>query len=63
MLHRAWILAWLAWDTSSFFEWLAKRPWYTQFLIEWADGRQIPVNWTSLPMKVSLNCIRTESSN
>jgi ubiquinone/menaquinone biosynthesis C-methylase UbiE len=41
MLHRARILAWLAWDASSFFEWLAKRPWYTQILIEWVTA--IPV--------------------
>lgn len=37
MIHRARILAWLMWDASGFFEWLAARPWYTQILTEWID--------------------------
>jgi SAM-dependent methyltransferase len=35
ILHRARIRAWLMWDASSFFEWLAARPWYTQILTDW----------------------------
>ncbi len=35
ILHRARILAWLLWDASSFFDWLANRPWYNQILIDW----------------------------
>jgi SAM-dependent methyltransferase len=35
ILHRARILAWLMWDSSSFFEWLATRPWYTRILTDW----------------------------
>jgi ubiquinone/menaquinone biosynthesis C-methylase UbiE len=35
VLHRARILAWLMWDSSSFFEWLATRPWYTEILTDW----------------------------
>ncbi len=38
ILHRACILAWLMWDASSFFEWLATRPWYTQILADWLDA-------------------------
>ena len=40
-LHRATILAWLKWNSSSFFDWLAARPWYTQILLEWIAA--IPV--------------------
>lgn len=35
-LYSAAILAWLAWDGSSFFDWLARRPWYRQHLTDWA---------------------------
>ncbi len=41
ILHRARILAWLLWDASSFFDWLANRPWYNQILIDWVA--RIPV--------------------
>ena len=41
ILHRARIRAWLMWDASSFFEWLAARPWYTQILTDWVTA--IPV--------------------
>lgn len=39
--QRAAILAWLAWDSAGFFEWLAARPWYTQILIDWVAA--IPI--------------------
>ena len=41
ILHRASILAWLMWDSSSFFEWLATRPWYAQILADWVAA--IPI--------------------
>ena len=41
MVYRACIQAWFMWDASSFFEWLAARPWYTQILMEWVGN--IPV--------------------
>ncbi len=41
ILQRAQILAWIAWDASGFFEWLARRPWYGEILTDWAAA--IPV--------------------
>ena len=41
ILYRAYILAWIMWDASSFFEWLAARPWYTQILTDWVA--EVPI--------------------
>ena len=40
-MHRARILAWIAWDASGFFEWIAHRPWYSQILTDWTAA--IPI--------------------
>ncbi len=42
ILHRSALLAWLAWDSSGFFQWLAKQPWYTELLTDWTQSIPIP---------------------
>ena len=48
ILHRARILAWLAWDAASFFTWLAKRPWYTELHLQWVNTLSFEVGTKAL---------------